>query len=163
MCPTRRAFNLGRSADHTDEQRDRWADWEPERVNGVLHPQSLSRRNRRAPSAVPAKQTANSKWCLVGNTLETVTLRRVLVSFHLRTVEPTMSNTQSGDRNLTATSTPYTFYEKARKEFMALNARFFSRMAVPVIDFISIISPAPHPSYTHCRPTTRRIPMHGRS
>ena len=48
---------------------------------------------KRAP--VPAKQIADSKWYLVGNTLETVignpasgTVLPKLVSFHLRTAEP---------------------------------------------------------------------------
>ena len=56
--PTRRAFNLGRNADHTDEQRDRWADWELERFEWMafFDPQSLSRRNKRAPPCLRNKQ-----------------------------------------------------------------------------------------------------------
>ena len=87
--PTRRAFNLGRNADHTDEQRDRWADWELERFGWMafFDPQSLSRRNKERRRA--CETNSRQQWCLVGNTLES----RVLVSFHLRTVEPTMKHT----------------------------------------------------------------------
>src|ERR1700733_15952990 len=82
-----------------------------------------------------------------------------------------MSSTQSADRNLTATRTAYPFDEKARQKSMALNAQFFSRMAVPVIDFS-----VRHPHNTSNTPSIHlihivdlrtekslHIPMHCRS